>query len=142
MLCRIEKGKARFKSRNDHDWTAKFPELAKAAAKLSLDAAMLDGEVVALNSDGTTSFQTLQNVFQTRRTEELVYYVFDILHLNGYELTAVPLERARDLEVRNRRLRPVDPLQRRDPGFWKRGYGTGLPVALGRDHLQAPGFDL
>ncbi len=64
MLCRVEKGKARFISRNGHDWTAKFPELAQAAAGLAVEQAMLDGEVVALNSDGTTSFQSLQNVFQ------------------------------------------------------------------------------
>ncbi len=97
MLCRLEKRKARFISRNEHDWTAKFPELAKAAAGLALDAAILDGEVVALNSDGTTSFQALQNVFQAGRTGELVYYAFDILHLNGYGLTAVSLELRREI---------------------------------------------
>ena len=46
-----------------------FPSSPKPPPSFPVDAAMLDGEVVALNSDGTTSFQTLQNVFQTRRTQ-------------------------------------------------------------------------
>src|SRR5260370_552749 len=45
---------------------------------LAVNDAMLDGEAVAVKPDGTTSFQALQNVFQTGRTGELVYYVFDI----------------------------------------------------------------
>ena len=81
MLCRVDNGKARFISRNGHDWTEKFPELAEAAGGLAVKQAMLDGEVVSLKPDGTTSFQALQNVFQAGRTSELVYYVFDILHL-------------------------------------------------------------
>ncbi len=92
MLCRLDKGKARFISRNGHDWTVKFPELAEAASSLAVEQAMLDGEVVSLKADGTTSFQALQNVFQTGRTSELVYYVFDILHVNGFDVTGVPLE--------------------------------------------------
>ncbi len=92
MLCRVARGKARFTSRNGRDWTDRFPELAEAAARLPVKQAILDGEVVSLQSDGTTSFQSLQNVFQTGRTSELVYYVFDILHVNGHDLTGAPLE--------------------------------------------------
>jgi bifunctional non-homologous end joining protein LigD len=97
MLCRVEKGKARFISRNGKDWTGKFPELAEAAGELAVKQAMIDGEMVALQSDGTTSFQALQNVFQSGRTGELVYYVFDILHLDGHDVTGVPLEARRDI---------------------------------------------
>ena len=97
MLCRIENCKARFISRNGHDWTAKFPELAEAASRIAVKKAMLDGEVVALERDGTTSFQALQNVFQTGRTGELIYYVFDILHIDGHDVTGVPLEVRKDI---------------------------------------------
>jgi bifunctional non-homologous end joining protein LigD len=97
MLCRVAKGKAHFISRNGHDWTAKFPELAASAGELAVDAVMLDGEIVALEPDGTTSFQALQNVFQTGRTRELVYYVFDVLHVSGYDLTSLPLESRREI---------------------------------------------
>ncbi len=61
MLCRVDKGEARFISRNGKDWTARFPRLAAAAAILPVTSALLDGEVVALGPDGTTSFQQLQN---------------------------------------------------------------------------------
>jgi bifunctional non-homologous end joining protein LigD len=92
MLGRVVKGKATFTSRNGRDWTSKFPELARAAGLLAVDGAIIDGEVVCLKPDGTTSFQGLQNVFQSGRTGELIYYVFDILHLNGHDLALAPLE--------------------------------------------------
>jgi bifunctional non-homologous end joining protein LigD len=97
MLCRVEKGKARFISRNGLDWTAKLPKLVADADGLEVKQAMLDGEVVALKPDGTTSFQDLQNAFEVRRTSEIVYYVFDILHLNGHDLTGVPLEERKEI---------------------------------------------
>jgi bifunctional non-homologous end joining protein LigD len=97
MLCRIDDGRAQFISRNGHDWTKKFPELAEKAASLPVEKALLDGEVVALAADGTTSFQTLQNVFQTGRTAKLVYYAFDILHVNGWNVTGVPLEERKEI---------------------------------------------
>jgi len=97
MLCRIDKGRARFISRNGHDWTKKFPELAEMVARLPVEQALLDGEVVALAADGTTSFQALQNVFQTGRTAKLVYYVFDLLHVDGFNVTSVPLEGRKEL---------------------------------------------
>ena len=97
MLCRVDNGKARFISRNGLDWTERLPELAEAAGGLAVEQAMLDGEVVSLEPDGTTSFQALQNVFQESRTSELVYYVFDILHVNGRDVTGVPLEIRKDI---------------------------------------------
>ncbi len=92
MLCRIDRGRAHFISRNGHDWTKKFPELAQAAGGLAVRRALLDGEVVAVEPDGVTRFQALQKVFQTGRTQELVYYVFDLLHLDGVDLTGAGLE--------------------------------------------------
>jgi bifunctional non-homologous end joining protein LigD len=97
MLCRVAQSKARFISRNGHDWTAKFPELAAAAGTLAVKQVMLDGEVVSQKADGTTSFQALQNVFHTRRTGELLYYVFDILHVNGHDVSRCPLELRKDI---------------------------------------------
>ena len=123
MLCRVEKGRARFISRNGHDWTERLPELALAAGGLAVERAMLDGEVVSLKPDGTTSFQALQNVFQEGRTGELVYYVFDILHLNGQDVTGAPLEVRKDI------LRLAI---------------SGSPHESIRysDHLQGPGRDI
>jgi bifunctional non-homologous end joining protein LigD len=97
MLCRVDNGKVRFISRNGHDWTKKFPELAAAASELPVEQAMLDGEVVAVQPDGTTSFQSLQNIFEAGRTRELVYYAFDILYLDGHDVTGVPLEQRKKI---------------------------------------------
>jgi bifunctional non-homologous end joining protein LigD len=97
MVCRVSGGKARFISRTGKDWTAKFPELADAAGGLEISSALLDGEVVALKPDGTSSFQALQQVFETGRTGELVYYVFDMLYVDGHDVTALPLESRREL---------------------------------------------
>jgi bifunctional non-homologous end joining protein LigD len=117
MLCRIDKGKAHFISRNDHDWTERLPELAEAVGGLAVAQAMLDGEVVALNRDGTTSFQAMQQVFQRGRTAELVYYVFDILHIDGHDVTGIPLEVRKQIlrqvvaESHDKRIRYSEDLQ-------------------------------
>jgi bifunctional non-homologous end joining protein LigD len=107
MLCRVTGGKVQFISRNGLDWTAKFPELAQIAGALDVDQALLDGEIVALQPDGTTSFQALQQVFQAGRTDELIYYVFDVLYLNGRDLVGLPLESRK--EVLKRLILDVDP---------------------------------
>ncbi len=91
ILCRIKNDKATLFSRNEKDWTQRFVDLANAAAALPVQEAWLDGEVVAVQTDGTTSFQALQNALSEDKTQALVYYVFDILYLNGYDLRNVPL---------------------------------------------------
>ena len=60
LLARIENGDVRLITRNGLDWTGKFPALARALAELPVDTALIDGEVVALAADGTTSFAALQ----------------------------------------------------------------------------------
>ena len=99
MVCRIESGEARMYSRNGKDWTAKFMPIAKALSRLPVQSAWLDGEVVALQADGLTSFQALQNVLSSRDTSDLHYYAFDLLYLDGHDLRQAPLEaRKRMLE--------------------------------------------
>ena len=88
--CAIEGGKVTLWSRRGKDWTAQFPEVATAARKLKVRAALLDGEVAAVLPDGRTSFQALQNAFAARR-RELVYFAFDLLHLDGEDLLERPL---------------------------------------------------
>ena len=83
MLCRIDRGAAQLFSRNGREWTKKLSEQALAAAGLAVENAWLDGELVALNHDGTMSFQALQNAFDHRSDARLVYYVFDLLFFNG-----------------------------------------------------------
>ncbi|WP_242334253.1 MULTISPECIES: non-homologous end-joining DNA ligase [Anaeromyxobacter] len=88
--CAIEDGAVTLWSRNGKDWTAQFPEVAAAARKLKVRSALLDGEVAAVLPDGRTSFQALQNAFGAGR-RELLYFVFDLLHLDGQDLAERPL---------------------------------------------------
>ena len=91
ILCRLKDGKATLLTRNGHDWTAKLPHIAAAIEELSSRSAWLDGEVVAVLPDGRISFQGLQNAFDARSDSNLLYYVFDLLYLNGYDLRDVSL---------------------------------------------------
>ena len=92
ILARLEGGRVRLLSRNDKDWTARLPAIAEAVARLPARAALLDGEAVVLQPDGTTSFQALQNVLGGEQRGELVYMVFDLLHRDGRDLRGLPLE--------------------------------------------------
>ena len=91
ILCRVKNGSVKCVTRTGRDWTSKLQRIADAAAVLPVKTAWLDGEVVALRPDGSISFQNLQNAFDTRSETNLVYYVFDLLYLNGYDLRQVGL---------------------------------------------------
>ena len=97
VLCRIEGGSARLLSRKGLDWSARLPGVASAAARLGVRSAMLDGEVAVVLPNGVTSFNALQNALGGAGGGELVYFVFDLLHLDGNDLTGVPLERRKEV---------------------------------------------
>jgi len=92
ILGRLDHGRVRLLSRNARDWTDQFPSVAEAVARLPAQQAMLDGEVAVLLPDGTTSFQALQNTMSGGAQGRLVYVVFDLLHLDGHDLTPARLE--------------------------------------------------
>lgn len=91
VLCEARDGKAHIWTRNGKDWTDRFTPVAEAVAQLPVRAALLDGEVAVLEPDGTTSFQALQNALTESRDRELVYFAFDLLHLDGYDLRGATL---------------------------------------------------
>ena len=91
ILCRISNGEICLITRNRQDWTERLSFLAQAAMELPVHDALLDGEVVALNENGTTNFQLLQNSLSTHASDNLAYYVFDLLHLDGNDLRQLPL---------------------------------------------------
>src|SRR6516165_5826914 len=92
VLCRIDKGRATFLTREGQDWTRRFGSLVDAAKHLPVDQALLDGEVVALEENGKTNFQLLQNSLRQDNPATLVYFVFDLLYLDGWDLTHSPLD--------------------------------------------------
>lgn len=96
MLCSLNDGMVKFSSRNGLDWTARMQSLVKPVAALKSRQAVLDGEVVVLDSHGVTHFQSLQNAFRGSGAP-LVYYVFDLLYLDGYDLTRLTLEQRKSV---------------------------------------------
>ena len=97
ILCRIDNGQVSFLTREAQDWTNRFQTLANPARKLEVHYAFLDGEVVALDANGVTNFQLLQNSLKQDTSSNLVYYVFDLLHLDGRDLTTTPLIERKEL---------------------------------------------
>jgi bifunctional non-homologous end joining protein LigD len=91
LLCRIDNGHVQFLTRQAQDWTASFKSLADAARKLPVGCALLDGEVVALDDRGNSSFQRLQNSLKGGNRAPLIYFAFDLLHLDGRDLRSLPL---------------------------------------------------
>lgn len=87
-------------TRNGLDWSARMPEIARAAAQLPVKDAILDGEVVALNEEGIASFADLQAAFQDGPKKPLVYFAFDLLHLDGHNTRALSLLERKELLAR------------------------------------------
>jgi bifunctional non-homologous end joining protein LigD len=90
MLCHLNRGAVRFWSRNKKDWTHKFPYLGESVKEFPASSAILDGEVVAVDSKGRASFQKLQQAMKTGDAG-FVFHVFDLIYLDGFNLTRTPL---------------------------------------------------
>jgi bifunctional non-homologous end joining protein LigD len=94
VVCEVTRGQARLLTRHGKDWTDRFAPVAAAAAELPVDSVALDGEVTVLLPDGKTSFQALQEVLGDGgglAGAAMVYFVFDLLYLDGYDLRPAPL---------------------------------------------------
>lgn len=114
VVAFVKKGKTRLMSRNGKDWTRRFPAIEGACAALGHDC-VLDGEAVVLREDGTSDFQALQNLLRAERTPNVAYIVFDLLHLDGYDLTDAPLtDRKAALRTLLRALPKNSPIQYSD----------------------------
>lgn len=83
-------------TRRGLDWTAKYRDLAKTAAALNAESAILDGEIVVLNKAGVSDFGELRRAI-TRRQHDLYFVAFDLLHLNGHDLRDMALEDRREI---------------------------------------------
>ena len=87
----LDRGKVKLLTRKQLDWTHRFERIAKAVAALPAETALLDGELVVENDKGVSSFSMLQNDLKEGRGDRFVYWVFDLLYLDGRDLTAAPL---------------------------------------------------
>jgi len=84
----------RIRSRNDKDLTNAYPSVAAAGQRLQADQAVVDGEIVAVQANGRPSFQALQHR-AAHAGHIVVFYAFDLLPLNGEDLTGAPLQERR-----------------------------------------------
>ena len=90
MHARLDAGRVQILTRRANDWTEKYPVIAKAVAGLPAQNAYLDGELCWVLPDGRTAFNLIQNATDTGKGS-LVFFLFDLLFLDGENLTALPL---------------------------------------------------
>jgi ATP-dependent DNA ligase len=91
MAARIELGHAKLLTRTGLDWSAKYPVILTALADVRAKAAYLDGELCGLGEDGLPSFAVTQAATDGARGAHLVFYAFDLLHLDGRDTARLPL---------------------------------------------------
>jgi bifunctional non-homologous end joining protein LigD len=112
-VCFVKNGNSQFVSRNQIDMTPQYPELAAVAKQIDAKEAILDGEIVALDKDGMPRFQLLQprvgrksGIEALRGSGHIVYFVFDLLYRDGYDLMSCPLVERK--EVLEQILKPTN----------------------------------
>ncbi|MGZ5271428.1 MAG: DNA ligase D [Ramlibacter sp.] len=91
MLARAEGGRVRLLTRNGNDWTSRLPQLQQALRAMDLPDGWYDGEIIMPGAEAPSDFQALQGAFDTRRTADIVYYLFDLPYCAGHDLREVPL---------------------------------------------------
>ncbi|SAK91631.1 DNA ligase D [Caballeronia calidae] len=96
LLAQVDKKRVKLLTRNGHDWTYRFPLLVGELNHLPLSSAWLDGEIVVLK-DGIPSFSALQNAIDGRGNKDIVFFLFDLMYLDGRDLRQVPLSTRRAL---------------------------------------------
>ncbi len=88
-LCFLRDGNAHLVSRKRNSLNERFPELREIGKVIKASTALIDGEIVALDEQGLPRFDALR--LRRDRKCSIVFYAFDLLHLDGFDLTACPL---------------------------------------------------
>lgn len=100
VQCRIDGDDVTWLTRRGHDWTDRFASLTPAVLRLGARSALLDGEIVVLDGEGSGSFHALQQALDGRNDVAFTYFAFDLLHLDGRDLRSLALvERKERLEA-------------------------------------------
>jgi len=131
--ARLDDGEVRLLTRKQLDWTHRFERIAKAVAALSADTALLDGELVVENENGISSFSLLQTDLKDGRENRFVYWIFDLLYLDGRNCTNEPLtvrkaalRRLLKNQPRNGPLRYAEDFAERGSAIFKHACELGL----------------
>jgi bifunctional non-homologous end joining protein LigD len=97
MLARVEGGEIQLLTRNGNDWTTRLSGLHQALRSMDLPDGWYDGEIIMPGADVPADFQALQGAFDSNRTEQIVYYLFDLPYCAGHDLRDVPLVERRSV---------------------------------------------
>jgi DNA ligase D-like protein (predicted ligase) len=116
MAARIDNGRAQLLTRTGLDWTDKYPSLIAALSDLNVKTAYIDGELCGVDDAGLPSFAHTQAATDGERGVQLVYYAFDLLHLDGRDIFALPLIERKAL---------LEPLIADKPALQFNGHETG-----------------
>jgi ATP-dependent DNA ligase len=108
MAARIEHGRVQLLTRTGLDWTDKYPSVIAALANLNVKTAYIDGELCGVDESGLPSFAHTQAATDGEREVRLVYYAFDLLHLEGWDVS--------DLQLIERKAL-LEPLLANKPGL-------------------------
>jgi bifunctional non-homologous end joining protein LigD len=98
VQAHLKDGRPKLFTRNGYDWTSRFARIAAALRNLPVNMIVLDGEVIVQNRMGASDFGALEKDLAGGRQDRFVYYAFDLLELDGFDIRAAPLiERKRVL---------------------------------------------
>jgi bifunctional non-homologous end joining protein LigD len=147
MHARLDGGQVKLLTRTGLDWSQRYRRTIDALAELPVQSAYLDGELCALNSDGVPVFSRLQAAMDEGRTGDLIFFVFDLLYLNGESTAQLPLiqrkERLQRLLMRKKidGLRYSDHVDGDGPRFREHACKLGLEGVISKraDRPYAPG---
>ena len=120
-------------TRSGLDWTKRFPTIGIDLARLPAKSLVIDGEVISADANGQPNFSALQDDLKRGRYDRMVYYAFDLLHLDGFDTRNAPLiERKRVLQSLLSQARDTAPRVlysehfENGPDLYARAGGMGL----------------
>ena len=117
MSARIERGLVQLLTRTRLDWSDEYPSVVEALAKVGgAKTGYLDGELCGIGDDGLPSFSQTQAASDGSRGARLVYFAFDLLHLDGRDIASQPLIERKAL---------LEPLIAAKPGLQFNDHETG-----------------
>jgi len=141
MHARLDRGRAQLLTRTGLDWTHKYPAIAKALSVLPAKQAHLDGELCGLRPDGKTSFSMIQTASDSGNADALVFFLFDLLYLDGEVISVMPLHERKE-RLRHLLSHAGSPLQYSDhqigrgPEFYARACELSLEGIISK-HVDA-----
>lgn len=137
-IAEIENKNAKLYSRNQLSFNQRYPQIVTALEKMPVSSAVLDGELVLLDKAGRSQFQLMQNYLKTQEGN-IIYYIFDLLYLNGYDLRDFPLiERKKLLKQllsnsKNPHLQYSEHIEEKGIAFFREAEKRNLEGIIGKD---------